>query len=326
MILSIFFSFVICWNQEVNIIAAEIAFRRAGDTPHTAIQRVLQMNNENLVRDSIVGAWISSVELPPINTKTFNHWRFTRTPINRGEGEVIYHSNEDDLVTEVTQINSGLSKNTITDLWSYTLAFKSFFGLYLDLFAPLHNAELFNITNPQDSNEFLFLDGDDSGQKFFINYNGNNISLYDFWESGCGRFNKILPYTNEEWHEIDMIVDQLRSSVSSKIPIPSNFTKISKDSTNLANTTVYDISINQNVKDGDDYYNKCIQITNERIVIGAYSLSNALKRINVPSFPQKMPEQRMGQSEIVAWGVLALLLPTFAFLLWTFCQLKVKTE
>lgn len=325
MLLSLLFSFGFSWNQEVNILASEIAFRRAGDAPHTAIQSVLQMNNEKYERDSIVGAWISSVELPPYNTKSFNHWRFTRTPLNRGEGDIIYHSNEDDLISEVTAINSGLSKNTITDLWSYTLAFKSFFGLYMDLFAPLHNAELFNINDPQDSSKILFTDGDNSGQKFFINYNGNNISLYDFWESGCGRFNKVLPYTSDEWHEIDLIVDQLRAAVPSK-SIPSNFTKIHDDSTKIANSTVYDISVNQNVKDGDDYYNKCIQITNERIVIGAYSLSNALKRINVPSFPQKMPEQRIGQSEIVAWGILALLLPTFAFLVWTFCQLKVKTD
>lgn len=325
MIITLLLTFCYSWNQQVHIIATEIAFRRVGDSPHTSIRSVLQMNDEKVERDSIVGAWISSVELPPINTKTFNHWRFVKNPINRGDNEVDKHSNEDDLVTEVTQLNNALTKNTITDLWSYTLAFKSFFGLYIDLFSPLHNAELFNFKD-QNTGQVLFPDGDDSGQKFFINYDDNNISLYDFWESGCGRFKEYLPYNNTQWQNIDRIVDELRASVPSNTSIPSDIKKISQESLNIANTSVYSISINQNIVKGDEYYNKCIQITNERIVIGAYSLSNILKKIHVPSFPQKMPEQLIGQSEILAWGVLALLLPALAFLVWNFFQLKVKTE
>ncbi|OHT07683.1 hypothetical protein TRFO_24106 [Tritrichomonas foetus] len=310
-----------CWEEEPMIIAMEIAFRQIGDNAHTTVKKVLQMNHENLIRDSIIGAWINSIEKPPSNTYTFNHWRFTRTPINRNlpDESITMHENLDDLQAQLKEFDDSLYRSSILQPWPYTVAFKSYFGLVGDVYSPLHNAELFDERFPE---------GDNCGRNFFIKYNGKNISLYDFWETGCGRFTKSLPYSDDDWKEIDKLADQLREEIpyTSFKDASTSFEIIGEESKNIANQTVYSIQYNQELKDDDEYVKQCKEITTQRIVFAAYKISVQLKKFNVPSFPEKAPEQPVGSSEIVAWAAFSLLLPAFIFSVWKYLSDKIKFD
>lgn len=326
MILAILIHSALCWNEELNIIATEIYFRQLGDTPHTAVKAVLELNNEKLERDSILGAWISTVELPPINTKVFHHWRFVQTPIIKSEGNITQHENLDDLLAELKEFNNSLYKKTVTAPWPYTLAYKSFYGLTFDLYSPVHNAELFRLPS-KDGKTIYFEDGDDSGQKFYIKYNGVNISLYDFWESGCGEFTKKLPFTKEDWAEVDRLVDELRENTPySTKEVTKSIDIVHQESHSLAVNNVYTIDIDTELSDDDDYVKKCREITHERIVNAAYKLAASTKYVYVPQFASNPPGQFISLSGLMSWAILALLVPTFLYLVWDFCHLKMKME
>ena len=321
MLLSFLFTFSLSWREEAMIISAEIAFRQVGDSAHTLVQKVLKMNREYLARDSILAAWLELVEKPPLNTYNFNHWRFTRNPIIKDidESRVVMHENTDDLVSEVQEFDNSLYHSSITQLWPYTLAFKSFFGLVNDIYSPVHNAELFSS---------LFPDGDNCGRSFFIEYNGANMSLYHFWETGCGRYTKVLPYSDDDWREIDRLVDEMRESVpySSFHDAKTDYATIGNQSYNIAKEFVYNIEYGQKIGDDDPYVQKCREITTQRIVFAGYKLSVQLKKFNVPSFKAKSPASPTSSTEVMAWAAFAFFLPALVFSAWKFFTIKVKTE
>ena len=196
-----FANFINCWGEEVDIIATNIMLRAQSFSAYSFVKQVSELVDEPLKDPSFIGAWIDLVERPPYNINAFNHWRFTQTPINNSSQPISPHSNQDDLVTQLSKaLDHFVLLNNIVDPWSFNMNVKTIFGLLFDAFSPLHNAELFSSDFPN---------GDDSGRNFPITYDGINMSLYTFWDTGCYRFHLQNISTEAEFDQINSTVTDL---------------------------------------------------------------------------------------------------------------------
>lgn len=304
------FSTSYSWTEEALMLGTEFMFRQF-DPAKQAFLRAFNQINEKYDPPCVAGGWLARVEYAPTNTKCFNHWRFVQTPINGSDN---YHRNKDDLTVQLNGLLGGLINNTITDKWAYNFAFKVASALFFEAFSPLHTSELF------DNDRFK--DGDDSGKKYMIKYQGNEMSLLDFWDSGCGRYTRQTPYTETQWTDFYKNVDYMLL----KFPRPSCNVNITwqmavNDTLNVTNTVVY-----QGIKYGQElskeYIDKCIEITDERLACAAYNYGTLAKTFILPSavtYPSKHP---VSTSEMAAWATLLLLSATFGYLAWYHRSLK----
>ena len=309
-----------CWSDEVHVMATELFFRQIGDEARTLIQKYLNLEKEdNYERLSMAGAWINFVERPPYNTYNFHHWKYTRTPILKDDIENDGHQNLDDMVEVGKMFASGITQNTITQNWPQNLAMKVLLGLLADIYSPVHNSELF-------SNEFK--EGDNSGEKFYVLFNGKNVSLSWFWETGCGRYTHELPFTAQQWKNVDKAVDNLKEKfIYRTMKVSTDFTTVHSDSYNISVNSVYD-----NIANGDtlteEYINKCITITDERIARSGYAMASLLGKFRNPKFPEvKQPiHQQMPISFILSISLCACLAPLCIFVIWMFYKGKEKMD
>ena len=315
----LFLSLARCWSEEALVIGMEIMFRSIGDTGPQTVQKVLDIGDETLERPSLAGAFLAYVERAPYNTDCFNHWRYTQNAYANGITDYTSHSNQDDLTSTLSNTLNGIKQQTINGAWPYHFAFKTMLATFLEAYAPLHNIEMF-------SNDFK--DGDNSGRNFNIKYNGQTMSLHDFWDSGCGRYTKQVPFSAADWKQIDNEVTW----------IFANYTKTSfgdnlQDDPILAQVESYNLSVEQvyqgvqvNQELSSDYVAKCKALTDKRIAEAAYALGSTIKSITVPVIQKNPPKVPMRTSEAIAWTITCLLLPLTIYLVWNFFQNKSKSD
>lgn len=313
-----------CWSEEVLVIATEMMFRTLGDSGPQKIKQVLAIGDEKLDRPSLASAFLSYVERAPYNTDCFNHWRYTRTPINRTESEITAHSNQDDLASTTSNLNDSILNQKLNGAWPYNFGFKVFLTTFLESYDPMHNSEFFSSDFP---------DGDNSGRKFMITFKGNRMSLADFWESGCGRYTRKAPFTAEDWKIIDKeVTEEFSKNTKAHLKDIDSYTTeletAQNESYNIANDDVYA----DNLKNGDpisengEYYNKCVDITSKRFANAAYSLADYLKTLTIPTIQKNPAKAPIRTSEAIGWSITCLLLPLTLYLIWNYFQTKNKFD
>lgn len=311
MIFILLFSFSFSFNDELHVIACEVMFRNIGDSGINIVKNAMKLVDEDgeYERPSEISAFMSYVERPPYNIDSFNHWRYQQNPLTYTDMTVDNpHSNEDDLVSTFNMVSDDLIKGTLPKEWSYNFAMKIYLGLIVDSFDPLHLSEFFDESN--------FKDGDDGGRKFFVLFKGKNISLNEFWNTGCGKYTYNLPFTKQQWDEVDQKVTHLiQNNWMNKF---NGYTKpidyIQEESYNISRDFVYK-GIEQNKELPSEYVNKCIDIVEERITNSGYYIGRFLRKFNVPQKPVKVGKQPMKTTETLAWSLFCLLLPTTIFLI-----------
>ncbi|EAY14568.1 hypothetical protein TVAG_392950 [Trichomonas vaginalis G3] len=158
--LSIFLAHSLSWNDEALTVAMEVYFRGTGDDGKNFIKQLLSITGENLDRLSLFGSWIDYVERAPFNTKCFNHWRSTKKGIPKGSKNYT----TEDLDSMLASFEKSLLPQTITGAWTTITAYKSYFALYLEAFDP---------TNVANYHSDQFIDGDNNGRDFIVEYNGS---------------------------------------------------------------------------------------------------------------------------------------------------------
>lgn len=308
--LSLLFTFALCFNDELHVIACEVMFRNTGDSGTNVVKNAMKLVDESdeHARASELAAFLSRAERPPYNIDSFDHWRYRQNPLTYSAIAVDSpHTNEDDLVTTLNMVSGNLGNAELKKEWSYNFAVKIFLGLVVDSFNPLHLSELFD----DDS----FRNGDDSGRKFFVLHNGKNISLNEFWNTGCGKYTYSLPFTSEQWDEIDQKVTTLmQKHIISKfkgLKKPIEYTQ--EESYNISRDFVYN-GIEQNKELPSDYVNKCIDIVEERITNSGYYIASKITKFASLEQPIKVGKQPMKTTEALAWSLFCLILPTTVFL------------
>lgn len=309
----VFISSINSWSEEALMLATEFTLRQI-DNVDLVYKRALNQMNEKFDPLCTVGGWIERVEYPPTNTKCFNHWRFVQNPTIQTEN---YHRNKDDLTIQLTNLLPGVANYTISDRWSYNFAFKVVAGLFLEAFSPLHTSEHF------DNDRFI--DGDDSGKKFMIKYKGREMSLLEFWDTGCARYTLRTPYTESEWTEFHNHVDRLIL----KYPNPPCETNITWNQAvnatfNLTKDIVYKVEYGKELK--QDYIDQCLEITDKNLICAAYNWGTLLKKFVLPAAVPDVPTNPISSSEALAWGTLLLLVPTLAYLLWYYYDIKATQK
>ena len=313
--LSFFTVFSLSWSEEALVIGAEIAFRTVGDTGPQLSVSAQKLINENLDRPSLIGAWLAYIERPPSNTDCWRHWRFQQRPIGV---ENSTHSNIDDLNSTLFSIIPGINNSLINGPWPFNFAFKTLLALMLESYAPLHVAEYFvgSFAN----------DGDDSGQKYFIKYKGQRMSLLDFWDSGCGRWTLKTPYSDDDWETIKKEVNAVikERSIGMYPNVTVDYVKAMNESYNIAVDSVYQ-GIEPETELSSEYVSKCIDVTNDRIANAGYVLATLLKTVKVPYVAQK-PKITITVTEAIAWTMMILLLPFAFYLIHNYFSVKYKID
>lgn len=306
MFLFLLSSFAISWSDELLVIAAEIMFRATGDSIKQLVTDTLLLNGETLDHLSLIGAWISYVERAPFNTDSFNHWRFKQTPINKKNLTITEHSNIDDLKATGTSFLKGITNGEINGEWPYNFAFKSLVGLMFEAFSPIHTAEFF------DDN---FKNGDDSGRNFFIRYNGKNISLLEFWDTGCMKYTRLSPFSQEDWTSIRSEVDELYQKYpkSNFHDTRRNFDEIINESYELAVSQIYKIKPNTDLNEQSEYTQNCIKLTQERIAHAGATAAAHFSSLKVPIMKKLPPPKPFSSHEPMAWIIFCIALPLFAY-------------
>ena len=316
--LILFFSYFLfgkSWNDEILTIATEIMFRNLGDTGPSLVNRVLQMVGEQLERPSLAGSWLSYLERPPFNTDCFNHWRYTQKPFGP---YIEMHSNEDDLKSTLVSLSKGLTAGTISGAWAYHFSFKTLLCLYLESFSPIHNSEYFGDAFPN---------GDDSGRKYMIKYNGETMSLHDFWDTGCGQYSSKYPFSVIDWRRIDTeVTNIIKANPSGSYPSISIVVEdIINESYHLSQY-VYPNTISPNTELPTEYVDSCKSLVSKRIPLAAYSLAKFLKTINIPNIVPPNSKSPISASEAIAWAVMCFLVPLATFLTWNYFHKKTKAD
>ena len=312
-----------CWSEEMLTIGMEIMFRSIGDTGPQTVQKALDIGDDDFERPSLAGAFLAFVEHAPYNTDCFNHWRYKQTPYVSGqEFQYTEHSNLDDLKETLSDTLSGIKDQSITGAWPYNFAFKTMLGTWFEAYSPIHNIELFS----QDE----FPNGDDSGRNFKVTYNNQEMTLHDFWDTGCGRYTKTVPFSSEQWSEIDSEV----TSIVKAYPKTSieNLTEDAdvaiQESYELAIQYVYNgISPNSVISSNSEYFEKCKEFTDRRIAEAAYALGSVIKYdVEVPTIQKNPAKVPMRTSEAIGWAITCLLAPLTLYLIWHYFQSRIKLD
>ncbi|EAY18209.1 hypothetical protein TVAG_122750 [Trichomonas vaginalis G3] len=310
------------WSEEYLTIGMEVMFHILGDTGPQLVQKVLDLTDEKLERPSLAGSWLVALKRPPSNTDCFDHWRYSQRNFTSIVNMSDYHANSDDLSSTLNSLNKSIVGQTLDGPWPYNFGMKTFFTLYLEAFAPIHVTEYFD--------DGKFLHGDDNGKKFYIKYKGENMSLHDFWDTGCGRYMLESPYSAENWKSIDSLVTKLYKRMEDATitaPLPANYAEAIEQSFNYSISTVYNMDLIVPDKElPDEYVNTCIETTDKRMLQAASSLSKFLKYYSVPIIKKNPPVQMISPSEAVAWGLLFFVAPLTIYLVWKLIHNKIKSE
>ena len=290
-------------------VAMEMMFRATGDNGKINCQKIIDCNNDDLDRLSLVGSWIDFVERAPYNTKCFNHWRYKQNPI----GEYTKGHTTEDLLQTLKGFNQSIFFSpTVSGEWQVNFAFKSFFGLFLEAGDPTHTVEYFS----QSVEELK--EGDSNGQLFKVKYNGQETNLHDFWGSVCGQMNDHYPFSAEAYKRIDdFATDIFQKHNVDETPSFKDYKLLFNDSYSIAESTIY-----QGVQYGDDlsdeYVQKCKDIAPKRLAIAAYSLASFQKTLQIPTCE---PLEKLGKGKVpvsgtsaVGWTIFCLLLPVALYL------------
>ena len=293
------FSLGLGFGDELHVIAAEVMFRNVGDSITNVFKNTSSIISETVDRPSVIGAWITYVERAPFNIDAFNHWRFEQTPLNDEHLNITAHTNDDSLAQTYRHLTPVL--NGTSDAWTFNFAVKAWFGILVDGFSPLHNSELFSSDFP---------DGDNSGRKFLVKVNGAETSLYEFWETGCGKYPMKLPFTKEQWEQVDeKVTEIMKKNTYSKFHRNYDFDKYREQAFNLSRAKVY-----KGIKNGDtlsqEYIEQCQALCEEMVANAGYFAGANFKDTSFV-IPKKVIEAKapMANSEAVAWMLFCFLLP-----------------
>ena len=309
-----------CWSEEMLTIGMEVMFRSIGDTGPQTVQKALDIGDDDFERPSLAGSFLAFVEHAPYNTDCFNHWRYTQTPYVSGQTfDYTEHSNLDDLKETLSDTLNGIRDQTVTGAWPYSFAFKTMLGTWFEAYSPIHNIELFSQSD--------FPNGDNSGRNYTILYNGKTMSLHDFWDTGCGRYTKTVPFTSEQWSEIDQEVTTIvktypKSSIEN---LTSDAEEALQESYELAKEYVYS-GVSPNSALSTEYVNKCKEFTDRRIAESAYALGSVIKSITVPNIQKNAAKVPMRTSEAIGWSITCLLAPLTLYIVWHYFQSRIKLD
>ena len=290
-------------------VAMEMMFRATGDNGKINCQKILDCNNDDLDRLSLVGSWIDFVERAPYNTKCFNHWRYKQNPI----GEYTKGHTTEDLLKTLESFNKSIfSTPTVSGEWQVNFAFKAFFGLFLEAGDPTHTVEYFS----QEVDALK--DGDNNGKLFKVKYNGKETNLHDFWGSLCGQMNDHYPFSVDAYKRIDDFATQIFQKYNiDDTHYFKGYSTLFNDTFTMAESAVYD-GVEYGEELDDAYVEKCKTIAPQRLAIAAYSLSSFQKSLQIPTCQTL---EKLGHSKVpvsgtsaIGWTVFCLLVPVALYL------------
>ena len=291
---SFFFIFCSSWSEKLSVAVTKMALQKSKRDITKTLKSAFSLSGDwDLIdRPEQVGAWISYVERPPFNMKSFNHWRFYSDPYITDSSitapdTIDYDNLKTNLIDQ--QVFSNVMYGSSSRSWPFAFHFKLLVSSILDIHSPLHTSTLY-------SSEFP--DGDRNGRDFMVIFNGNETSLYDLWETGCGMTPLTSDFSSTFWNEIDSFTSDFLNNnqwTDQSFAINDVFTQIEENKQ-------YTIDeIYQKTKPGDiisdEYIQQCQKHTKEAMLLAAERLANFFEEMTLPEFTAKYSPSAQEKAE-----------------------------
>ena len=312
----VFAAFSFSWNEEAALVAMEIVLNYPNYSLSSKFEEVANLISEKFEHLSYIGIWLQYIKRAPYNTDCFEHWRYIQMPLN---AEKFKHNDADNLNATLDNLFKSIYTKKLNGNWAYNFGFKVFISLFLDAFDPVHTTEFF-------SNDFT--EGDDNAKLFKVLYKGEEYSLHDFRESGCGLWTGSHPFTDEQ---VSNIVNKAKEIISEYQPsiylrrAMTNVTQIIYDSHNKSYTEVYsNLTLVPGAELSDEYVNRCQKFSKERIAIAAYSLAYFLFLVSIPQ--REETKQQISQAYVSGYITMCFMVPFTVMSLYFFIKRIKKTD
>lgn len=297
MIFAIFIASTFSWSPQMLAIAFEIGMRHQTAEFRSSMLNAFRVSGDDFSRAAEGIQWLYTVEKPPYNIPSFDHWHFDYYVYNPEKlTNYTQHKYTDCLYYDLTQTQTKLFNRDSSRVWPFSFNLKMYLTLICDAHSIFHTNELFSSTFP---------DGDDHARKFIVNNKGETTTLYDFWESGCGEFK------NLDWNSVNRTADQIldeypKHYYEGKVDVP--WSTVMSETRSTTNLYGYSFLKNQDTL-SDEYIQKCKTITHQQIARAGYALQVSLNRITIENYiPPKMTVEGR-KTEAYAWSIMAILLP-----------------
>ena len=297
------------WADQMLATAAQIALNELGSDYANRLALAFETASDEFTRPAQAAAWSYYVERPPFNLPSFRHWHFHAIPFSPDQTPTKERYDEDDLVEGINGTRSllgNLKSGHITRLWPWAFAMKVCMGMICDSFAALHTTVMFSRDFPN---------GDDSGRKYMIRDTAHRkISLFDFWETGCGKFENNLTFSAADWAKIDKLAAELAKEFPREREYDAWTTIRESHDFDVAHT--YAVATDE--VPSDEYLNQCWTESRKRVARAGWAIADTLKKANVvvavrTKATEKLP---MRTSEAFSWMVMMILAPIAVFLVW----------
>ena len=301
------FSFAFSWTDQMLAVAGTIGFEQFSYAQQKQLLAIFENAGDEFTRCAQAAAWLYYAERPPFNIRSFNHWHFKSTPLTYDSSRtVVSHVDIDNLAANLESINDTVIEGNNQRTWPYAFSLKLYLASQCDILSPLHVSEYF-------SDEFP--DGDRNGRDFYVYMNGNIVSLYDAWESGCGYFSTSMDFDSaEDWNKVDSLRDELMLEFK-QFEFTTNDV-LEEETYNYTRDVVYNGLKNLSVLT-DDYIKQCQLHTKEQLFRAGKTIAQNIKGINIIEISKQLPAvSGFRTSEIVAWSLLLVFTPFAALLVW----------
>ena len=292
--LSFFSIFSFSFSEKLSVAITKIALQKSKTDITNQLKTIFSLSGDWDLIDhpEQVGAWISYVERPPFNIKSFNHWRFYSDPYIvdssiSAPDTIDYDNLKSNLIDQ--QVFGNVMYGATSRSWPYAFHFKLLVSSLLDIHSPLHTSTLYSSDFPN---------GDRNGREFIVIFNDNETSLYDLWETGCGMTNLTSEFTPSFYKDIDSFIDEFMKSNTwedKSFSLNDVFTQIEENK----KYTIEEIY--NKTKPGDaityDYIQKCQKHTKEAMLLAAERLASFFSEMNIPQFTAKYSPTEQEKAE-----------------------------
>ncbi|EAY16886.1 hypothetical protein TVAG_150370 [Trichomonas vaginalis G3] len=290
-------------------IAGEVGLEQFGFSLQKKLNSVFQNAGDDFTRVSQAAAWLYYAERPPFNIPSFNHWHFYSQPINPNNLSIETHIDVDNLKDNFDSIRKSVRGGKVSRTWPFAFLMKLYLTGMCDIYSPLHVSELFNEQFPN---------GDRNGRDFYVKYNGNFISLYDLWETGCGYFDSQVDFTSEDdWKKIDKLTNELSLAFTSEDwPSTLSVTQVIEGNYNYTRDTVYNGLVNGS-EVSKEYITTCQNYAQDIVILAGKRIATDLANLNIIEIAKQIPyANAIRSSEVAAWSILFIFTPFAALLIW----------
>lgn len=279
------------WWDTGHILVANIAWQHTSEHTREELSKILQAHPDPQVRQlRDASLWPDTIKdkQHPFHSYSRPVWHYQNRSLKQLEqpkpdnGQMISRLREQIALLEDPDLPN--SERAIALCWVVHLV-----G---DIHQPLHNSTLFSAEFPS---------GDQGGNLFKVTLGQRSLPLHNLWDSAGGRFLHPLPEyrltSYQEWFQ----AKHPRETFLKELSVDS-IQSWSDEGLALARNEAYH-ALSPGTKLDNETIQRCLDVTEIRLVLASYRLARLLDRIVAPLVQSREGSRRSNRELTVLWEV-----------------------